>query len=126
MLLYLYGHTIPDIAFAFNFCAIHMVCPKHSHEEALKRIGRYLKLTWDCGLILNRNRDLFKIDSYPDAYFSGIYGHEKTTNPTYVKSRNGYVIKVSDSPVSCKSNLQKYTALSTMEAVCFALAHNFI
>ncbi len=38
MLLYLSGHTRPDITFAVNCCACYMFCPKHSHELALKRI----------------------------------------------------------------------------------------
>jgi len=36
MLLYLSGHTCPDITFALNCCARYMFCPKHSHELALK------------------------------------------------------------------------------------------
>ena len=51
MLLYIYVHTCPDIAYAVNFCARYMFCPKHSHETALKRIECYLKATQDQGLI---------------------------------------------------------------------------
>ncbi len=47
MLLYLSGHTLPDITFAVNCCACYMFCPKHSHELALKGIVRYLKQTPD-------------------------------------------------------------------------------
>jgi hypothetical protein len=36
MLLYLSGHTPPDIAYAVNCAAWYMFCPKKSHEEALK------------------------------------------------------------------------------------------
>jgi hypothetical protein len=43
MLLYLSGHTQPNIAYAVNCCARNMFCQKHSHELALKQIGRYLK-----------------------------------------------------------------------------------
>jgi hypothetical protein len=43
MLLYLSGHTHPDIVYAVNCVARYMFCPKKSHEEALKRIGRHLK-----------------------------------------------------------------------------------
>ena len=39
MLLYLSGHTRPDITYAVNCCARYMFAPKHSHEMALKRIG---------------------------------------------------------------------------------------
>ncbi len=45
MLLYLSGHTRPDIAYAVKCAAWYMLCPKKSHEEALKRIGRYLEAT---------------------------------------------------------------------------------
>ena len=31
MLLYLSGHTQPDITYAVNCCARYMFCPKHSH-----------------------------------------------------------------------------------------------
>ena len=63
MLLYLAGHTRPDIAYAVNCCARYMFCPKRSHELALKRIGRYLKATRDCVLVLNPSKEL-NIDYY--------------------------------------------------------------
>ena len=69
--------------------------PNHLHEEDLKRIGWYLKLTRDSGLILNTNRDIFKIDIYPDADLSGMYGHEKPTDTACVNSHTGYVITFS-------------------------------
>ena len=101
-----------------------MFCPKNFREEALKRIGRYLKLPQDHGLILNPNREILNVDSYPDTYFSGIYGHDNTTYPVFVKSRTNYIIKFSYCPVLWQSKLHTETALSTMEAECFALAHN--
>ena len=75
MLLYLYGHTIPDIDYAVNCCARYMFCPKPLHETALKRIRRYLKSTRYRGLILNPNSDVCKLDCYPAVDFSGMYGH---------------------------------------------------
>ena len=59
---------------------------KNFHDEALKQIVWYFKLTRDRVLILNPNRELFNIDGYPDAYFSGMYVHEKPTDPACVKS----------------------------------------
>src|SRR5210317_808397 len=44
-LLYLAGHTRPEIAYAVNQCARYMFNPKRSHEKAIIRIGRYLKST---------------------------------------------------------------------------------
>ena len=92
MLLYLAGHSRPEIAYAVNQCARYTFCPKKSHEEALKRIGRYLKATRDRGLVLNPSGEILKIDAYPDADFAGLHGHEKPTDPASVKSRTGYVI----------------------------------
>jgi hypothetical protein len=127
MLLYLSGHSRPEISYAVNQCARYMFCPKRSHEEALKRIGRYLKATRDRGLIINpKLGDLkqgLKVDAYPDADFAGLYGHEKPSDPTCVKSRTGYCITVADCPVVWQSKLQTETALSTMEAEIVALAH---
>ena len=74
MLLYLSGHTRPDIAYAVNCCARYMFAPKHSHELALKRIGRYLKNTSERGMVIQPTREL-DVDAYPDADFAGMYGH---------------------------------------------------
>ncbi len=115
MLLYLAGHSRPDIAYAVNCAVRYMFCPKHSHEVALKRIGRYLKATRDQGLVLNPS-DMLKIDCYPDADFARMYGHELPTDPSFVKSRTGYTITVADCPVVWQSKLQTETATSTMEA----------
>ena len=53
MLLYLSGHSRPDIAFAVHQCARYTFRPTRKHELALIRIGRYLKGTMDKGLILS-------------------------------------------------------------------------
>ena len=123
MLLYLAGHSRPDITYAVNCCARYMFCPRKSHELALKRIGRYLKATSSRGLILNPSKEL-KVDCYPDADFAGMYGHEKPTDPSCAKSRTGFVITVADCPVFWQSKLQTETALSTMESEIIALAHS--
>ncbi|KAL7465925.1 hypothetical protein ACHAXS_006230 [Conticribra weissflogii] len=124
MLLYLSGHSRPDIAYAVNCAARYMFCPKRSHEEALKRLGRYLKATRDRGLILDPQGSILKIDNYPDADFAGMFGYEKPTDPASAKSRTGYVITVAACPVLWQSKLQTETALSTMEAEIVALAHS--
>ena len=122
MMLYLAGHTRPDIAYAVNCCARYMFNPRLSHEKALKRIGRYLKATRDKGMIIKPSGEL-KVDAYPDADFAGLYGHEKNNDPACAKSRSGFLIAVSDCPMVWVSKLQTETALSTMEAEINALAH---
>jgi hypothetical protein len=121
MLLYLSGHTQPDITYAVNCCARYMFCPKHSHEFALKHIGRYLKNTSSCGMVINPTREL-TIDTYPDADFAGMYGHEKPTDPACAKSHSGFVIVFAGVLVLWQSKLQTQTALSTMEAEVIAFA----
>ncbi len=96
MLLYLAGHTCPDITHAVNCAAKYMFCPKLVHEQALKQIGCFLKATADKGLIMKPSEKLLKIDSFPDANFVGMYGHEPIDDPVCVKSRTGYVIMVAN------------------------------
>ena len=91
MLLYLSGHTRPDITFAVSQCARYSFCPKKSHEEALKRIGRYLKGTKDKGIFMKPQSSL-QIDCYVDADFAGLWNHEDTIDPTSVRSCSGFLL----------------------------------
>ena len=117
MLLYL-GHSRPDISLPLTNV---LATPKQSHEDALKRIGRYLKGTLHQGLILNPS-DSLKIDCYPDADFAGLYNAKDAQDPHCVRSRTGFVILVAGCPVLWKSKLQSEVALSTMEAEYVALS----
>ena len=121
MMLYLSGHSRPDIAFAVNQCARYTFKPSRRHELAMLRIGRYLKGTVDQGLIMTPSSDP-RIDCYPDADFAGLYGHENSQDPHCARSRTGYVILAFGCPVVWRSNLQTEIALSTMEAEYVALS----
>eukprot|EP00804_Cyclotella_cryptica_P018716 CCRYP_007209-RB/>CCRYP_007209-RB protein AED:0.25 eAED:0.23 QI:0/-1/0/1/-1/1/1/0/629 len=121
MLLYLSGHSRPDIAFAVHQCARYTFRPTRKHELALIRIGRYLKGTMDKGLILSPS-DEARIDCFPDADFAGLYGHEDSQDPHCARSRTGFVILAFGCPVLWKSRLQTEIALSTMEAEYVALS----
>ena len=123
MLLYLSGHSRPDLQYSVSQVARFMFSPKRSHEVALKRIGRYLVGTADKGTILNpKDAKCLHIDAYPDADFAGMYGYEKSTDPVCVRSRTGYIIAIANCPVLTHSSLQVETALSTMQAEIYALA----
>jgi hypothetical protein len=122
ILLYLSGHTHPDITFAVNCCAQYMFCPKHLHEYALKCIGHYLKQTSDHGMAMTSSSNDCKIDAHPDADFAGMYGHEDHSDPASAKSRTGFIITFAECPVFWQSKLQTETALSTMEAKIIALS----
>ena len=121
MLLYLSGHSRPDIAFAVHQCARYTFCPKRKHELALIRIGRYLKGTMDKGLIMSPS-DMPSVDCYPDADFAGLYGYEDVQDPHCARSRTGYVILAFSCPVLWVSRMQTELALSTMEAEYVAMS----
>jgi len=106
-LLYLSGHTRPDIAYAVNCCARYMFCARRSHELALKQIGRYLRRTRTKGLVLTPSENLLAIDAFPDADFAGMCGVERPDDPACVKSRTGFVINVANCPVLWMSKLQR-------------------
>jgi hypothetical protein len=122
MLLYLAGHTRPDIAFAVHQCARFTFGPRKPHGVAIKRIGKYLKNTRTKGIILNPSKEL-KIDAYPDADFAGLWGSEDPQDPICVRSRTGFVICVADCPVIWVSKLQTEISTSTLEAEYVALGH---
>ena len=114
MLIYLSGHTRPNIAYAVNCCSRYMFCPNHSLENSLKRIGCYLKATQDRGLMLNPNSDVCKLGCYSYADFSGMYRHELPTYSACVKIRTGFFITFANCPAYWASKLHTETALSTI------------
>jgi hypothetical protein len=71
MLLYLSGHSRPDIAFAVHQVARYTFKPTRRHELALVRIGRYLKGTKDEGMIMCPSEEP-SVDCFPDADFAGL------------------------------------------------------
>ena len=121
MLLYLEGHSRPDISFAVNQCSRYTFAPKRSHEEAIKHIGRYLKGTRDKGITLKPTKDL-KIDCFVDADFAGLWGYEDDQDPTSVRSRSGFLFIVGGCVISWSTKLQTEIALSTMESEYIAMS----
>jgi hypothetical protein len=121
MLGYLQSNSRPDIAYAVISAARSTHHPRRSHEDALKRIGRYLKETLEKGLVL-RPSDTLDIDCYVDADFAGLWPHENKSDPTCVKSRTGFAICIANCPVIWSSKLQSEIATSTMESEYSALS----
>ena len=80
--------------------------PKHSHDDAVKRIGRHLKGTNDKGLMLKT--DLNKgLEIYVDADFAGACDNETSEDTSTVYPRTISVIKHANCPMSWKSKPQK-------------------
>jgi hypothetical protein len=123
MLLYLTTNTRPDIAFAVSQVARYSHEPKQSHANAVKQIVRYLSKTRDKGIIVRPSVE-FSLDCFVDADFAGRYGRDPDTEPTSVKSRTGYIIKLGGCPVFWKSQLQSSITLSTAEAEYVALSQS--
>jgi hypothetical protein len=121
MLQYLQGHSRPDITFSVSQCARFIHQTKRSHEEALERIGQYLKGTMKEGLILRPSGEM-DIDCYVDADFAGLWPYEDKHDPSCVKSRTGFAICISNCPVIWSSKLQTDIAMSTMESEYNALS----
>ena len=74
VLLYLAGHSCPDITYSVSQVARLKFFPKRSHEAGLKIIGWYLLGIRNKGLIITPTHD-FNIYAYSDADFSGLYNY---------------------------------------------------
>ena len=120
MLNYLCG-TRPELLFAVHQCSRFCNDPKLSHEQAVKRIVRYLKRTPNDGIILSPDAKR-GIQCFVDADFAAGWHQGDAADPSSVYSRTGYVIMFAGCPVIWVSKLQTEIALSTTEAEYIALS----
>jgi len=123
MMSYLASTSRPDILFAVHQCARFSSCPKKSHEEAVKRIGRYLKRTKDKGMIYEFDPTK-GIEVFVDADFAGSWTLADSYDVRSALSRTGYVIKIANCPRCWVSKMQSEVALSTTEAEYIALSQS--
>ena len=123
MLNYLASSSRPDISFAVHQAARFCADPKLIHEQAVKRIVRYLKGTQDKGIVMKP--DLSKgVECFVDASFAGDWARERSDDPLTVLSRTGYVIFYMNCPVIWVSKMQTEIALSTTESEYIALSQS--
>jgi hypothetical protein len=78
---YLAQMTRPDISMAVHNCARLTTSPTYLHEQAIKRIGRYLSATCTRGLIY-RPTATGNLDMFVDADFAGTWHKEFFTFET--------------------------------------------
>jgi hypothetical protein len=115
--------TRPDIAYAVHQCARFSNDPKMSHENAIKRIVKFLVGTKQDGIYLRPDKHSF--DCWVDADFVGNYNKiNAEVDPSTAKSRTGYIINYGGCPISWASKLQMEVALSTTEAEYNALSNS--
>ena len=123
MLIYLAKNTRPDIEYAVHQCARFQLNPKKAHENAVKRIGRYLLGTRDKGITFTPKLDeINSLECFVDADFAGNYSKETSQDPDSVKSRTGCLIRFAGCPITWFSRMQTEIALSTTEAEYIALS----
>jgi len=113
--------TWPDISMAVHNCARFAIAPTYLHEQAVKRISRYLFATQQSGLIY-RPSTTGTLDMYVDADFAGTWHKEFSHLRDSVLSRTGFLILYSGCPIHWGSKLQTEIALSTTEAEYIALS----
>ncbi|KAM1701493.1 hypothetical protein ACFXTN_024755 [Malus domestica] len=106
--------TRPDIAYAVNYACQFMTTPTEAHFCLVKRILRYLKGTWQCGLTYSAqdNMDLF---AYSDADWAADINTRRSTT--------GYIVFLGSNPVSWQSKKQGSVSRSSTDAEYKALAN---
>ena len=123
ILTYIARNTRPDIEYAVHQCARFQINPKKAHDNAVKRICRYLNGTRDKGVIFTPDAALTSsLQCYVDAGFAGDYQPETKDDANSVRSRTGCVIMFAGCPITWFSRLQTEIALSTTEAEYIALS----
>ena len=123
ILTYIARNTRPDIEYAVHQCARFQINPKKAHDNAVKRICRYLNGTRDKGVIFTPDAALTSsLQCYVDAGFAGDYQPETKADANSVRSRTGCVIMFAGCPITWFSRLQTEIALSTTEAEYIALS----
>ena len=114
--------TRPDIYVSVHQCARFSESPKRSHAEVVKRIGCYLLVTRDKGLVIHPNMD-WHFDCWVDADFAGNWRQaDAHQDPMTSKSRSGWIIRFAGAPITWASKMQTITAMSTTEAEYIALS----
>lgn len=120
-LSYIQSMVRPDITMSVQQVARFCNNPSREHEEAVKRICRYLLRTQQKGLIMKP--DLTKgLECWVDADWAGSWQARSSHDPISAHSRTGFVIRYAGCPIVWKSTMQPLIALSTTEAEYIALS----
>ena len=101
-------HTRPDLAFAVGYVSRFMERPTVEHQQAIKRILRYIAGTQDYGLRYARRPGSANLVGYCDSDLAGDIDTSKSTS--------GTMFVLGDCLVSWQSVKQRVVALSSCEA----------
>ncbi|KAJ4717199.1 Retrovirus-related Pol polyprotein from transposon TNT 1-94 [Melia azedarach] len=111
-LMYAMVCSRPDLAQSVSVVSRFMGEPGKEHWQAVKRIFRYLKGTFDVGLIYGGDTQCL-VTGFLDSDYAGDVDSRR--------SMTGYVFTLGSSVVSWKATLQPTVTLSTTEAEYMAL-----
>ena len=114
------------MSYAVHQCAIFCNDPRHSHEQAVKWIIRYLiGLIRDdtLGMIFVPNKAM-SIETYVDASFAGEWNQAWSEEPSSVMLRTGYVTRYANCNIIWCSKMQTENSLSTTESEYIALSQS--
>ena len=120
-LSYLQAMIRPDITYAVQQCARFGNNPCKCHEEAVKRLCRYLHSTKDRGLTFKPDKSK-GIECFVDADWAGSWHKDTSNDPLSANSRTGYWITFAGCPIVWNSKMQQLITLSTTEAEYIALS----
>jgi hypothetical protein len=135
MMLYLTCNTHPTLAFAINQVSRFANNPRRCHEQAVKRIGRYLKgclYTDENGVErthgtiwsmdpTTKNKPL-QLDLYADADFCSAWDPKYMNDEDTARSRAGWIVMLKGQPLLWSSKLLTEICLSTAQAEYGALS----
>jgi hypothetical protein len=105
--------TRPDLVYSVSLISRYMARPTDLHLQAAKRILRYLKGTFDYG-IMYKKRSSNDLIAYTDSDYAGDLNDRNSTS--------GYIFLFSSGAVSWLSKKQPIVTLSTTEAEFVAAA----
>ncbi|KAJ9547136.1 hypothetical protein OSB04_019679 [Centaurea solstitialis] len=111
-LMFLAGHTRPDISFSLNLLARYSSCPTKRHWNGVKQIFRYLQGTKDLGLYF-ANPSKGSLYGFADAGY--------LSDPHNGRSQTGYVFTMGGTAISWRSTKQTMTATSSNHAEILAI-----
>lgn len=105
--------TRPDLAFVVSLISRFMEKPTELHQQAVKRVLRYIKGTADLGIFYKFSGE-DKVMAYSDSDYAGDIEDRKSTS--------GYAFLLSSGAVAWSSKKQPVVSLSTTEAEFIAAA----
>lgn len=101
-------HTRPDIAYAVGIVSRYMERPTEMHQNAVKKILRYVKGTLDYGLVYAKDSGNNVLTGFSDSDLAGQLDDRRSTG--------GVVFYLNESIITWFSQKQRCVALSSCEA----------